>query len=128
MLFLNDRNSTMISNEVQRIGCDFFVSYQTLRRLAVVRELEKMKHIGVLLLQNSVPRVVGNPGKGAAHCLVPHLPMGAMKGRVGGRDGTELEFRVWRKGLGSQDLVCCSLLVWVVLPLDEAVSDRSVSV
>jgi hypothetical protein len=111
----------MVSNEVQGIGGNLFVSHQTLRRLAVVRELKKMKHIGVLLLQYGVPRIVGDPGKRAADCLVPHLPVGARKNRVGGWDRTELELRIGREGLGRQDLVGCSLLVWIILPLDEAV-------
>lgn len=111
----------MISNEVQGIRSDFFVSHRLLRRLAVVRELKKMKHIRVLLLQYGVPRIVGNPGKGAADCLVPHLPMGAGKDRVGGWNRTELKLWVGREGLGRQDLVCRSLLIWIVLPLDEAV-------
>jgi hypothetical protein len=47
--------------------------------------------------------------------------MGARENRIGARDRTELELRVGREGLGGQDLVGCSLLLWIVLPLDEAV-------
>lgn len=79
-----------------------------------------MKHIFVLLFEDTVPRVIRNSGEFTADSMVPHLPASAGKHRVGCWDRAKLEFRVWWKCLRRQNLVRRSLFVWMILPFDKA--------
>lgn len=120
-VFLVDNgDASVVSHEMKRVGRNHLVGDETLRRLSVVRELEEVQHVGVLLFEDGRPRVLGDFVEFAAESMVPHLPMGTGKHWVCSRDGAKLELGVWRERLGRQDLVGGSLLLGVVLPLDEA--------
>ncbi len=110
----------MVSDKMERAGGDLLVGHETLGRLSVIRELKQMEHIGVLLLEDDLPRVVGDVGELPSEGVVPHLPVRAGKDRVGPGDGTQLELWVGREGLRGQDLVRRGFLLGIVLPLDKA--------
>jgi hypothetical protein len=127
VLLVDDGNTAMISHKVKRVGSELLVSNETLGRFSIVGKLEKMKHIGMLLLENSRPRVLGDLGELSTNGVVPHLPMSTRKNRVGRRDRTKLELRVGRERLRSQDLVRGILLLGIILPLDESSPALSLS-
>lgn len=121
---VDDGDPAVVPHKVEVIRRDGLVRHEPLGRLAVVWELQQMQHIWVFLLENRLPRVLGNRRQLAAQGVVPHFPSGSWEHRVRARDGAELELGIGREVLRFENLVRRLLLLGIVLPLYIAVVKR----
>lgn len=118
LVLVDQWDTAVIPDEVKRVGCDRLGGSESLGRLTVVGELQKMEHFGVFLFQHGVPGVFRHVRKLTTHGMMPLLPVGSGQHGVGVRDRAHLVFRVGREGLGGEDLVGGLLSLRVFLPLD----------
>jgi len=115
---LNVGDSSVVADKVKIIRRDSLCSHKTFRGFTVVRKLEEVKHLWVLLLEDTAPRFVRDRRQWTTDCFVPHLPAYSLENRVGAWDGSQLKLGRRRKFLGNQDAVRFGLFVGVVFPFD----------
>lgn len=77
-----------------------------------------MKHIGVLLPQNRIPRIIRHAGHLAAEGAIPVFDIIPRQHGIRAGDRAEYEVRAAWERLRSEDLVCLGLFLGEILPLD----------
>ena len=108
----------MVADKVKIIRRDGLCSHKAFWGFTVIRKLEEVKHVWVLLLQDTAPRFVRDRRQWTTDCFVPHFPAYSLENRVCVWDGSQLELgRRW-KFLVNQDTVRFGLFVGVVFPFD----------
>ena len=107
----------MVTYKVERIRSDSLRRDQTLGRLAVVGKFEQVKHVLMLLLENSFPGVLRNGCQLTANSMMPCRKVITRQHWIGARDRSGHVVRRRREGLRLEDLMRFSFFVRVVLPL-----------
>src|ERR1700744_646628 len=106
----------MIPDKMEGIGGYRLIGYEAFGRLAIVWELKQMQHLGMLFTQDRVPGVFGYVCQLTTDGMVPHLPMGAGKDRIGIGNRSHLVFCIGGKHLGGDDLRGQLFLLGIFLP------------